>query len=372
MDQSNPRIIVSIDEPTNRSGTTSSRVLVRGWALNPASQRGTGVSRVDLYLDAGPDQGGMYLGRASYGSARPDVVDAMDGSQRFLNSGWELSVDVPRGPHTLIAIAAPSGGGEAVVTPGVAQIQATVGGMAGRTVAGCAAGGYCSSMEGGLAGHINPGFTLDPLYAGNTYVGYGTFGDGATTPPYGWWDALLPSMMPYLMNYAAAAYPNPQWFYGSLPNLYGQNLLSTLATQGVFGTTGGCAGPAFGGLGILGLTQLGGYSFGFPQIGPTSTLGGGGLGSFGQPNQVFGTAGASAIGVPLGVPFAGSVPIGWGFGSGLSGAFNGGLSTIAGSFGGRVAGPGGVGGAISSAYGGINPGFWGTEIGTTSACIERL
>src|SRR5262249_53931587 len=81
MDQSNPGIIVAIDEPTNRSGTTASRVLVRGWALNPASQRGTGVSRVDLYLDGGPDQGGMYLGRAAYGSARPDVVDSMDGSQ---------------------------------------------------------------------------------------------------------------------------------------------------------------------------------------------------------------------------------------------------------------------------------------------------
>src|SRR4051812_45107044 len=60
-------IVVAIDEPTNRSATTATQVLIRGWAANPASERGPGVGRVDVYLDGGPDQGGFYLGQADYG-----------------------------------------------------------------------------------------------------------------------------------------------------------------------------------------------------------------------------------------------------------------------------------------------------------------
>jgi len=66
------------------------------------------------------------------------------------------------------------------------------------------------------------------------------------------------------------------------------------------------------------------------------------------------------------------VALGGTFASGHSGAYNAGLSTISGAFGGRVTGPGGIGGAISSAYGGSYPGFWGSELGISSACIERL
>jgi len=103
-----PGIVVAIDEPTNRSGTGATQVLIRGWAANPASERGTGVSRVDVYLDGGPDQGGFYLGQADYGSERADVADAL-GGQRFLMSGWSMVTDIPRGPHTLVAVAAPTG-----------------------------------------------------------------------------------------------------------------------------------------------------------------------------------------------------------------------------------------------------------------------
>src|SRR4051794_6535762 len=99
-------IVVAIDEPTHRSGSTASRVNVRGWAANPASMIGTGVARVDLYLDGGPDTGGQYLGRATYGRQRNDVAEALGGS-RFLATGWDIVVEIPRGPHTLVAVAAP-------------------------------------------------------------------------------------------------------------------------------------------------------------------------------------------------------------------------------------------------------------------------
>src|SRR5262249_3301815 len=100
-DPSAGAIVVAIDEPTNRSGTAATNLLVRGWRANPSSARGTGASRVDLYLDGGPDQGGMFLGQAQYGRERPDVADAL-GGQRFLASGWDVAVDLPRGPHTLV------------------------------------------------------------------------------------------------------------------------------------------------------------------------------------------------------------------------------------------------------------------------------
>ncbi len=149
-------IIVSIDEPTHRSGVTARRVLVRGWAADPASQRGTGVSRVDLYLDGGPDEGGFYVGQATYGRERPDVAAAL-GGERFLATGWDMIVDMARGPHTIVAVAAPTGSAPALVVPGVASVHATVGGTAGRTASGCGAGGSdeepaASAIGGGGSG----------------------------------------------------------------------------------------------------------------------------------------------------------------------------------------------------------------------------
>src|SRR4051794_27432529 len=68
-------IIVAIAEPTPRSGTTATRLNVRGWAANPASLLGGGVARVDLCLDGGADTGGECLGRAAYGRERVDVAE---------------------------------------------------------------------------------------------------------------------------------------------------------------------------------------------------------------------------------------------------------------------------------------------------------
>jgi hypothetical protein len=359
-------IVVSIDEPTHRSGTSSSRLLVRGWAANPASPVGTGVGRVDLYLDAGPDQGGYYLGRATYGEHRPDVAAAL--GPQFLASGWTKTLDVPRGPHTFVAVAAPSGPAPQAIVPGVSSIHATVGGPAGLTARGCGAGGYCTTAEGQGGGRAGVS-GLDPMYHGNLYVGTGAFGHGDTTPPYGWWDANLEAMMPLLVLWAMMDYPRAQWFYGQAHRPYDQNLLTTLATQGILATPlGACFGPNFGGMGLLSLSTVGGYQFGFPYVGPIGgTLTGAGAGLSGT---YYG--GPTTQGVPLGVPFPGTVRLGSLFAGGQTLGSNVSFTTLTRAFGGDASGPGGVGGAFSSSYGGSYPGSWGSESLFPTQCLNSL
>jgi hypothetical protein len=212
-----------------------------------------------------------------------------------------------------------------------------------------------------------PGWSTTPLYAGNQYVAYGAFGHGQTTPPYGWWDDQLPALMPYLLAWAANTYPYPQLFYGMRPLLYSQGLLTALSTQGVLGTLGTCFAPAFGNMDLLSLSVFGGYALGFPQGlgGIQSTLSGlVGLGVQGHW--------ATGSGTYPQINFAGSVsPYFLGAG-GVTGSWNGSLSSISGLFGGRVSGPGGVGGAIHSGGGNIYPGFWVSETLQRSACIQGL
>jgi hypothetical protein len=359
-------IIVAIDEPTHRSGSTATRVNVRGWAANPASMVGTGVSRVDLYLDGGPDTGGQYLGRATYGRQRVDVAEALGGS-RYLPSGWDIVVEIPRGPHTLVAVAAPTGPGTAVVIPGVASVRAVIGGPSGRTAPTCGAGGYCTYLEGGFGNQAS--VPQDAIYQGNAYVGYGTYGFGPTTPQYGWWDALLPDLVPYLVAYAASAYPGPQSFFGHTPALYDQNLLTAQSTLGVLGRTGGCSKVwNFGGHGPLGLGVLGGYSYGFPFI-----QGIGGSTPIGLPNSTPGSP--YGAGYPLSVPLSGSTGLGSMLASGVTGAHNGAFTTLGSLFNGSAIGVAGAGGAISSSYGGFYPGSRGNVEGDTfqpGGCTQPL
>jgi hypothetical protein len=373
-DQQMPSIIVSIDEPTDRSGTAAGSMLIRGWAADPASDRGTGVSRVDVYLDGGPDQGGFYLGSADYGRERPDVADAL-GGQRFLLSGWDMVTDLPRGPHTLVAVAAPSGNQPALEVPGISSIQVAVGGRAGVTTHECGAGGYCTSMEGGFRSR-GPGRRNDPLYAGSLYQATGAYGNGPTTPPYGWWDAELPDLAAYILAYQAFSYPNPQQFWGNVPSLYSQSLLSTLSTQGSLAFIGGgCVGPNFAGLDTLGLSVLGGYSFGFPFISGLGTTGNG-PGTLGPTNSTFGIG--WGMNGQSNIPFSGPTNLGALFAGGQTLGWNTSLTGLGRLIGGAQAGPGGVGGAISSSYGG--PFLLGTPLGarvggdmfTNVGCNVRL
>jgi hypothetical protein len=229
-------------------------------------------------------------------------------------------------------------------------------------------------MEGGFRSR-GPGRRNDPIYAGNLYQATGAFGNGPTTPPYGWWDALLPDLVPYILAYQAYSYPGPQQFLGNIPRLYDQSLISTLATQGALAFPGGgCVGPNYGGLDTLGLSVLGGYSYGFPMFsGIGTTLNG--TGTIGPPNATFGSP--FGLGAPLSVPFSGSTGLGSLLASGLTAGYNTSLNTLARLVGGGITGPGGVAGSVSTSYGGPFLGVpagarVGGEIFVGSGCNVRL
>ncbi len=76
---------------------------MEGWAADPSSIDGTGVTRIDVYLD-GFD---TFLGEAYYGMQRADVAAYYD-NENIKNSGWELIVDLTQfeiseflGSHTI-------------------------------------------------------------------------------------------------------------------------------------------------------------------------------------------------------------------------------------------------------------------------------
>jgi hypothetical protein len=75
---------------------------MEGWALDRASQEGTGVDQIHVYLD-GPYGKGVFLGAATCGVSRPDVGTHF-GNGRFNSAGWQLrwnTSEVSPGDHTL-------------------------------------------------------------------------------------------------------------------------------------------------------------------------------------------------------------------------------------------------------------------------------
>ena len=99
-------VLVVVDSPPAGSSVGASGVL-RGWAADPAVARGSGVDRVEAYLD-GDRSSGVYLGTAAYGSPRPDVARNL-GAARLGASGFALPLTLPPGPHTIYVYAHTAG-----------------------------------------------------------------------------------------------------------------------------------------------------------------------------------------------------------------------------------------------------------------------
>lgn len=106
-----PQILVQgpthleIDRPAPTTDNIG-KVRIEGWAADQNAPSGTGVDRVDLYLD-GPTGVGNFLGTASYGGNRPDVARAL-GAERFGPSGWTFEWDTSQagaGSHSLFVYA---------------------------------------------------------------------------------------------------------------------------------------------------------------------------------------------------------------------------------------------------------------------------
>lgn len=91
----------ALESPATGSKVGGS-VQVKGWAVDKAASLGTGVQAVHVYLDGEQGQG-FFLGAATYGEEREDVVKQL-GEARFRPSGYTLSWDTSRvatGEHTL-------------------------------------------------------------------------------------------------------------------------------------------------------------------------------------------------------------------------------------------------------------------------------
>jgi hypothetical protein len=87
----------AVDAPSNRAAV-GGVVQMSGWALDETASTGTGVDKVEVYLDGRP------VTTASYGVARADVASGY-GAQ-FTDAGWQASVDLSSagaGTHQLDA-----------------------------------------------------------------------------------------------------------------------------------------------------------------------------------------------------------------------------------------------------------------------------
>jgi hypothetical protein len=87
----------AVDSPTDQQ-SVNGVVQMSGWALDETAADGTGVDRVDVYLD------GTQVGTADYGHSRPDVASGY--GAHFANTGWQARIDLSRataGTHQLEA-----------------------------------------------------------------------------------------------------------------------------------------------------------------------------------------------------------------------------------------------------------------------------
>lgn len=96
---------LSIEAPSS-GGSVAGNMTVSGWAVDLTAPSGSGIDAVRLYWDAPSEEGGVGLGVATIGLARPDVDASLGLSDS--NAGWELPIDfsaLPAGSHTLYAYA---------------------------------------------------------------------------------------------------------------------------------------------------------------------------------------------------------------------------------------------------------------------------
>jgi hypothetical protein len=103
-----PTIRLNVDQPPQGSAIEGP-VRLQGWAADPQSAAGTGVERIDIYLDGEITTRGVPLGEVPYGESRQDVAAALAGQNedlraRFTRSGFAgfwSPAGIPPGQHSL-------------------------------------------------------------------------------------------------------------------------------------------------------------------------------------------------------------------------------------------------------------------------------
>ena len=93
---------------------------IRGFALDPAATTGTGIDRVQVYMDEPRFQGGMFVGEAQFGGSTPSA--AAQYGPHFAEAGYRIDIrptDFTAGSHHVYTYARSSVTGqetEAVVS----------------------------------------------------------------------------------------------------------------------------------------------------------------------------------------------------------------------------------------------------------------
>jgi hypothetical protein len=97
---------VNTTQPPASSLIGRQPLFVGGWAAEFGAL-GTGIEGIDVYLDGLPEQGGTFLGSATYGLPRPDVAEAY-GNPEWMNSGFAFAwtpQNLAVGDHTITVLA---------------------------------------------------------------------------------------------------------------------------------------------------------------------------------------------------------------------------------------------------------------------------
>jgi hypothetical protein len=243
--------LVVIDQP--RGGTSGPTLYVSGWAADPASPSGTGIERVDVYLDGERDAGGTYLGRAAYGLQRPDVAAHL-GSPRFTLTGFALQATVAPGPHTVYVYAQTPDGGIAGGGPRTAAVLVSAtaaGGPPGEIPIWMQAPTSVTWRIPGVSGSYtfdvvtaSAAYPPGPADTGGPIYGPVSYGLGVYGPPW---------LVPSASGWPTPDYPgytNAYWSYYAttfaLPSFWERAYLYGVAPYGLYVPVSGLYGSGYG------------------------------------------------------------------------------------------------------------------------------
>jgi hypothetical protein len=95
---------MNVDSPAAGSRVSSSGFIVGGWAIDAAASGGPGVDAVDVWAYPLGSTSALFVGSATYGTARPDI-SATFSQTAFGNSGFVLNATLPPGSYDLAVFA---------------------------------------------------------------------------------------------------------------------------------------------------------------------------------------------------------------------------------------------------------------------------
>lgn len=109
-----PNIQLALESPALNQTVTEKQLRIKGWVADLSAAEGTGIESVHIYID-GSMETGSWLGEASYGQPRDDVVAGfgLDGRFRWVGFDfvWTEVLRAAPGIHTItVAAYSPTNG----------------------------------------------------------------------------------------------------------------------------------------------------------------------------------------------------------------------------------------------------------------------